>query len=298
LHIGKRDGSYNKYNSTNKRIFKSGADVTVGFNAIKYVIGVGDMFFLLGGIKFKQQTFNKVGASTFSSLLLIACLGLISPAAYFSTVKPRPTNERLLTLSRTCAFILGIIYILYLVFQLKTHSELFEEEEDDELSEGDTKISMSLAAGVVMLFLITVLVVCCSEFLVGSLEGVIVQLGLNQVFIGIILLPIIGNAAEHVSAVTVAMKNKMELALGVALGSTIQIALFVIPLVTLVGWMMNQPLTLDFHRFETVLLISSVLIVNLMISDGRSNWLAGAMLVAAYILIAISYFFYPDTPLK
>jgi len=249
--------------------------------------------FLFGGIKEKHQSFNRIGATTFGSLLLMACLGLISPSAFINTVSPRPGKSRLLLLSRICALILFLIYILYLVFQMITHSDVFAGEEDEE-----DKTSISLAAAITVLGTITLLVTVCSEFLVGSLQGVVDQAGLNQVFIGIILFPIIGNAAEHVSAVTMAMKNKNDLALGIAVGSSIQIALFVIPMVTLLGWMIGVPLTLDFHPFETVLLISSVLIVNLIISNGQSNWLGGAMLVGAYVMIGCAFFFYPDTPLR
>jgi len=248
--------------------------------------------FFVGGLKHKQQSFNKVGATTFSSLLLIASLGLVSPSAFINMMDPKPSKESLLILSRLCAIILGVIYILYLFFQMKTHSDLFSDENDE-----DDETTLSLAMGMTMLFFITLLVVMCSELLVGSIGGVVLQLGLNQVFIGIILLPIIGNAAEHVSAVTVALKNKMDLALGVAIGSSIQISLFVIPLVTLIGWAIGQPLSLDFHPFETILLIASVLIVNIVLSDGRSNWLGGAMLLGAYMIVGLAFFFFPVTPL-
>jgi len=209
-------------------------------------------------------------------------------------VSPRPPLSSLLILSRICALILSLIYVLYLFFQLVTHKEAFSPEE----GEDEPSSAISLAASVTVLISLTLMVVVCSEFLVGSIAGVVEDAGLNQVFIGIILLPIIGNAAEHVSAVTVAMNNKNDLAVGIAVGSSIQIALFVIPLVTLIGWIIGVPLTLDFHPFETVLLISSVLIVNLIMKDGQSNWLGGAMLVAAYVLIACTFLFHPNSPLR
>jgi len=198
----------------------------------------------------------------------------------------------LLVLSRVGAIILGLVYILYLIFQMRTHANLFAQEESEE-----DETTISLAACILLLSAITICVVFCSEFLVDSIGGAIDSLGLNQVFIGIILLPIIGNAAEHVSAVTVALNNKLDLALGIAIGSSIQISLFVIPVVVIVGWIIDQPLTLDFHTFETVVLLVSVLVVNVIISDGKSNWLAGAMLLSAYLIIAIAFFFHPDAPL-
>ncbi len=192
-------------------------------------------------------------------------------------------------LSRIGALILFSIYVMYLVFQMKTHSHLFDADEEEEAAAGggggdggDGTQPMSLAAGVVLLAMISISVVICSELLVDSIGGAIETLGLNQVFIGIILLPIIGNAAEHASAVSVAMKDKMDLALGVAIGSSIQIALFVIPLVTLVGWMIDQPLTLDFHTFETVVLLMSVLITNVVISSGQANWLAVCIVLSTH----------------
>jgi len=250
--------------------------------------------FLVGGLTHREQRFNKIGAKTYSSLLLMASLGLVSPAAFAACVQPKPSKQDVLTLSHLSAVVLGLLYCGYLFFQMKTHAEIYAsvEEEDPEL------IELSLAASVTLLTCITVLVVTCTQFLIDSIQGAINTLQINQVFIGIILLPIIGNAAEHVSAVTVALKNKMDLALAIAIGSSIQISLFVIPLVTIVGWISGQPLSLDFHFFETVILVVSVLVVNVIIGDGRSHWLAGAMLLAAYLIIAVSFFFHPISALR
>ncbi|KAH7034724.1 Sodium/calcium exchanger protein-domain-containing protein [Microdochium trichocladiopsis] len=153
---------------------------------------------------------------------------------------------------------------------------------------------MSQKAAVVMLLISTALVAVCAEFMVGAIEGVVETSNISELFIGLIILPIVGNAAEHVTAVMVAMKNKMDLAIGVAVGSSIQIALFLTPLMVILGWIINKPMTLYFTLFETVCLFVSAFIINFLILDGRSNYLEGALLCSTYIIIAIMSFCYPD----
>ncbi|KAF2969944.1 hypothetical protein GQX73_g3593 [Xylaria multiplex] len=162
--------------------------------------------------------------------------------------------------------------------------EAVEAHEDD----------LSRPAAIVMLLITTALVAVCAEFLVDSIQDVVASSSIKEIFIGLIILPIVGNAAEHVTAVTVAMKNKMDLAIGVAIGSSIQIALFITPLVVIIGWIINQPMTLYFTLFETVSLFVSTFIINFLILDGRSNYLEGALLVATYVIIGIIAFFYPE----
>lgn len=152
---------------------------------------------------------------------------------------------------------------------------------------------MSRTAAVMLLLISTGLVAVCAEFLVDAIPEMTTS-GVSQAFIALIILPIVGNAAEHVTAVTVAAKNKMDLAIGVAVGSSIQIAIFVTPLVVLLGWMMNKEMTLYFNIFETVSLFVTAFVVNFLVLDGRSNYLEGALLMAAYCIIAICAFFYPD----
>ncbi|KAI0020087.1 Sodium/calcium exchanger protein-domain-containing protein [Xylariomycetidae sp. FL0641] len=160
-----------------------------------------------------------------------------------------------------------------------------EEVHDDDLSR---------PAAITMLLISTALVATCAEFMVDAIDAVVADSGLKEIFIGLIILPIVGNAAEHVTAVTVAMKNKMDLAIGVAIGSSIQIALFLTPLVVILGWIIDQPMTLYFTLFETVCLFVSAFIINFLILDGRSNYLEGALLFATYVIIAIIAFFYPE----
>ncbi|KAI1331423.1 Sodium/calcium exchanger protein-domain-containing protein [Xylariaceae sp. FL0255] len=153
---------------------------------------------------------------------------------------------------------------------------------------------ISQPVAIILLLVTTALVAVCAEFLVDSIQDVVADSAVGEIFIGLIILPIVGNAAEHVTAVTVAMKNKMDLAIGVAIGSSIQIALFVTPLVVIIGWIINQPMTLYFTLFETVCLFVSAFIINFLILDGRSNYLEGALLVATYVIIAIIAFFFPE----
>jgi len=152
---------------------------------------------------------------------------------------------------------------------------------------------LSNTSAVVMLLITTGLVALCADFLVGSIDYLVSTSGVSQAFIGLIILPIIGNAAEHVTAVTVAYKNKMDLAINIALGSSIQIALFVTPLMVMLGWAIGAEMSLYFSLFETMSLFASAFIVNYLMIDGRSNWLEGTLLIAAYVIIAISAFFIP-----
>ena len=156
------------------------------------------------------------------------------------------------------------------------------------------KKKISRVAAIILLVCSTALVALCAEFLVDSIDHFVASTDVSEAFVGLIILPIVGNAAEHVCAVTVASKNKMDLAIGVAVGSSIQIALFVTPVIVLLGWMMNKEMTLYFSLFETISLFVSAFIVNFLVLDGRSNYLEGALLIAAYVIIALAAFFYPD----
>ncbi|KAG5289957.1 H+/Ca2+ exchanger [Histoplasma ohiense] len=162
--------------------------------------------------------------------------------------------------------------------------------------ETETKGSFRLSrtASVTLLVVSTGLVAVCAELLVHSIEYLVENTGVSQAFIGLIILPIVGNAAEHITAVTVAGKNKMDLAIGVALGSSIQIALFVTPIIVLLGWCLNTEMSLYFSLFETVSLFASAFIVNYLVLDGRTNYLEGALLISAYVIIALAAFFYPS----
>jgi Ca2+:H+ antiporter len=160
--------------------------------------------------------------------------------------------------------------------------------------EADEEPDMSIKAAIFMLLISTGLVAVCADFMSDAIEPMVETSGISQSFIGLIILPIVGNAAEHVTAVTVATKNKMDLSIGIAVGSSIQIAIFITPVIVVLGWMMNKEMTLYFNIFETVALFVTVLVVNFLVLDGRSNYLEGSLLIAAYIIIALASFFYPD----
>ena len=158
----------------------------------------------------------------------------------------------------------------------------------------EVKQHISRTSAIILLLISTALVAVCAEFLVSSIGYLVENTSVSEEFIGLIVLPIVGNAAEHVTAVTVASKNKMDLAIGVAVGSSIQISLFVTPVVVLLGWILSKDMSLYFSLFETVSLFVSAFIVNFLVLDGRSNYLEGALLIAAYVIIAVAAFFYPD----
>jgi Ca2+:H+ antiporter len=177
--------------------------------------------------------------------------------------------------------------VCYLVFQLKTHHDMFTSEDE----ENDEQPALSVSASISMLTVITLVVACCSELLTGSLEEVADTLNVSQGFLGMIVLPIAGNACEHITAVVVAAKNKMDLALGVAIGSSIQIAIFAIPLVVLVGWATGHAFSLSFDPFVTVAMTVSVIHANFVTNDATSHWLMGVQLIATYLLIAITFLY-------
>jgi len=187
------------------------------------------------------------------------------------------------------------LYILYLVFQLRTHANLFDAEnqpEDDESEAEEAQMGPWAAAGV--LVVVTIAVAICAEYLVDSIDSLVETAHISKTFIGLILLPIVGNAAEHVTAVVVALKDKMDLAMGVAIGSSMQIALLVTPFLVILGWIIDVDMTLHFETFETVVFFLSVLVVSYVIQDGKSNYLEGAMLLGLYIIIALAFLVYPD----
>jgi len=162
-----------------------------------------------------------------------------------------------------------------------------EEDEEEETPQMDLRTTIAL------LVVVTVVVAVTAEFLVSSINGLTESGNISKGFVGLILLPIVGNAAEHVTAVTVSVKDKLTLSLGVAVGSSIQIALFVIPFIVTLGWILGKPLTLLFDPFESIVLFLSVLTVNYVVQDGKSNWLEGMILMCLYAIIAVTFWYYP-----
>ncbi|KAJ7355949.1 Sodium/calcium exchanger protein-domain-containing protein [Mycena albidolilacea] len=245
--------------------------------------------FLAAGFKFKESNFQVTAAQASSSLMTLACITLVIPAAYQSTLLANLASDDqsgLLVISRGTALLLLGVYVAYLVFQLKTHAYLFEAEEQEA-----EQPHMSVVAAGVALLGTTVVTSFCADFLVASIEETAERYSIPKPFIGLILLPIVANAAEHVTSVWMAMKGQMELTIGICVGSSIQIATFVIPLLVIVGWIAGpgHELTLFFANFETISLFVSVFLVNTLIQDGKSNYMEGLMLVTLYLVIALAF---------
>ncbi|KAG9287143.1 hypothetical protein G9A89_001037 [Geosiphon pyriformis] len=247
------------------------------------------MCFFFGGLKYNEQSFNQTAAQTSSSLMTLACIALIIPASFNAALEARDDDN-----TRTEEEILKLSHGTAIILLLKTHAHLYDAESGDDENEESEEAKLTLPISLGLLAGSTVIVAICAEYLVGSIEGIVESSGLSKTFVGLILLPIVGNAAEHVTAVSVAMKNKMDLAIGVAAGSSMQIALFVTPFLVTLGWVIHQPMTLFFDVFETVILFISVLITNYLIQDGKSNWLEGVLLLSTYAIIGLAFFFYPD----
>eukprot|EP00434_Breviolum_minutum_P029604 symbB.v1.2.026175.t1/scaffold2593.1/size75360/8 len=237
------------------------------------------MCFFCGGLNYQTQRFNANGARTQYSLLLLAILALVIPTVVLLT-GVRPESE--LLISRGCAIVLAVLYLCYLIFQLVTHKEEFAAAETEtDAEEEQEEASLSPGTALVLLVVATLLVAPLSEALtgrLGSVEGVTKTLNISDAFVGVVLLPIVGNAAEHLTAVTVATKDKMDLSLGVALGSSTQIALFVVPFTVIVGWFLGVPMDLNFRSLDVSILLLTVLIVGSTIVDGESNWLEGTFI--------------------
>jgi Ca2+:H+ antiporter len=250
--------------------------------------------FIAGGIRYKEQSFNSTVASTMSSLMTVSSASLIIPATLYAVMSGKEgSDDNIAVLSRGTSIILLFIYISYLFFQLKTHADLFDDAEAQEEGEEEAQLLGPWAAGVVLV-VVTLLVAICAEFLVDSIDSIVEKAHISKTFIGLILIPIVGNAAEHVTAVIVAYKNKMDLAIGVAIGSSLQIALFVTPFLVVLGWAMDRPMTLHFETFETVAFFLSALVVVLLIQDGKSNYLEGLLCLGMYIIIALAFYVFPD----
>ncbi|WP_404787993.1 calcium/proton exchanger [Altericista sp. CCNU0014] len=250
----------------------------------------------LGGLRFKEQTFQPVIARVNASLMNLAVIAILMPTAFHFT-SPNIQPAQIQHFSIAVSVILIAVYCLTLLFSMKTHSYLYDvgiaENEGDTPANHSSSHRPNLKLWVGVLLAATIAVAVESELLVGSLEVATDKLGLTPLFTGVILLPIIGNAAEHATAVTVAMKNKMDLSVSVAVGSSLQIALFVAPVLVLLGWAIGQPMNLDFNPFELVAVAVSVLIANSISSDGQSNWLEGMLLLAAYIVLGLAFYFHP-----
>ncbi len=241
---------------------------------------------LLGGIRNGTQRFDASTAGTNATMMALAVVALTIPAA-MTLGTPSMQTSSIELLSDGLAIVLIVLYGLYLLYMFKQGGS------NPAVAPGHETAEMKLPVAIALMAASTIGVVLMSESLVGVIEPVAATWGLSELFIGIILVPIVGNVAEHIVAVQVAVQNKMDLSLGIAVGSGLQIALFVAPVLVFVGWLMGTPMTLVFNRYEVAGLIGAAAIAVLISVDGKSNWLEGAQLIALYLMLAIAFFFIP-----
>ncbi|HVJ48942.1 calcium/proton exchanger [Desulfitobacterium sp.] len=239
---------------------------------------------LVGGIKYKSQSFNRQAIEVSSSMLLFAVIGLTIPAIFTHTVAPELLTTRYEVLSVLVAVIMFVIYLMSLFFSFYTHKDLYSVDHSEE-----SISKWSLPKAISILIVSTVLIGLESEFFVSAVGPMTQAIGLSEFFVGIILVPLIGNAAEHSTAITMAYKDKMDIAVEIALGSSLQIILFVTPILILLS-LLFSPMSIIFNEFELIALIFAVLIANRVANDGESNWLEGVQLLAVYLIIAVSFF--------
>lgn len=252
----------------------------------------------LGGLRHTRQTFNAHAAQVTASLLTISVIAFLVPALFDFTERSLGVSTADIriddaNLALGVSLVLIALYAANIIFSLVTHRDLLSEEEGHEDEAHQAHWSPLLAVGV--LLGATVLVGFMSEVLVGSLEGFTADFGLSEFFVGLIIIPIVGNAAEHASAVLFAIKNKMGLAVTIALGSTTQIALLVAPLLVILSFVIGKPMDLVLHNsLELIALVGAVLIANSVARDGETNWLEGFMLLGVYFILGIAFFFLPS----
>ncbi|TYK19377.1 vacuolar cation/proton exchanger 5 isoform X1 [Cucumis melo var. makuwa] len=261
--------------------------------------------FFCGGIVFyqKEQTFNKATAVVNSGLLLMAVMGLLFPALLHYTHGEAHFGKSELALSRFSSCIMLLAYAAYLFFQLRSQTNLYssvyeEETHSEESSDEDEAPEISKWESVIWLSILTVWISVLSKYLVDAIEIASESLKIPVSFISVILLPIVGNAAEHASAIMFAMKDKLDISLGVAIGSSTQISMFGIPFCVVTGWIMGQPMDLNFQLFETATLFITVIVVAFLLQEGTSNYFKGLMLILCYLIVAASFFVHVDPPLS
>jgi Ca2+:H+ antiporter len=249
---------------------------------------------LLGGIKHKEQIFNKSGARTSVVSLSLAAIGLIIPTVFHQTAAASPSGwvpdvEHRLSLS--IAIVLFVTYLCVLLFTLGTHKHFFigcEGELEQDVAH------WSRMKSIVILVISTCVVALLSEFLVGTIEAVRHSLGITEVFVGVIVVAIVGNAAEHSTAIVMAMKNKMDLSVGIAIGSSLQVALFVAPVLVFLSYFMGHPMNLEFSTPEILAVVASVYIIFQISGDGETNWIEGVQLLSVYVILGILFFYLPE----
>ena len=259
---------------------------------------------LAGGFKYKEQFFNRENTGLQASMLFLAIIGLAVPTVLANTVNLEDgggvnveNQVSIQILSDILAFLLLAVYIAGIIFTFFTHKQIFtqpvsrEHNQEEKESKENHITHWSKKKSFLLLGLSMAGVIVVSEILVGSVEATAEEFGFGELFVGAIIVGIVGNAAEHSSAIILARKGKIDLSIGIAAGSGTQIALFVVPILVIAGIIMNKPFTLVFTLFELTTIFLAAIILNLISHDGKSNWFEGVMLTVVYIIIAIGFFF-------
>jgi Ca2+:H+ antiporter len=249
---------------------------------------------LLGGIKHKEQRFNASGARTSVISLSLAAIALIIPTVFHMAAAASPAGwhsnvEHKLSLGM--AVVLFVTYLCVLLFTLGTHKHFFigcEGELEQHVAH------WSRLKSIIVLVIATGVVALLSEFLVGTIEAVRHTLGLTEAFVGVIVVAIVGNAAEHSTAIVMAMKNKMDLSVGIAIGSSLQIALFVAPVLVFLSYFLGRPMNFEFSLPEIFAVVASVYIIFQISGDGETNWIEGVQLLSVYLILGILFFYLPE----
>lgn len=244
---------------------------------------------LAGGMRFSVQRFSRQLAGMSTSLLVIAVVGLVVPSL-FHLAHDDPGHVLTVRMSEFVAALLVIGYALSLVYSMGTHRSVFGE--GGAVAEGEHAPTWSMRRTIAVLVAVSAGLAWMSELLVGATQETVASTGLSEFFVGIVLVPIIGNAAEHSTAILMAMRNRMDLALGIACGSTVQVALLVAPVLVFAGVVMRKPMDLAFSPFETVSVALAVWIASTVVQDAESNWLEGAFLLLVYAVLAVAFYFF------
>jgi Ca2+:H+ antiporter len=252
---------------------------------------------LAGGMKFREQRFNKTAARTSTTTLTLAAIALAIPTVFHVTATgltggwSQATEHKL---SLAIAVVLFVTYACLLSFELVTHKQLYAGDPLDDGRDRKKAQRWPVPKSLFVLIVATSLVALMSEFLVGAVEAARTTLGLTEVFVGVIVIAVIGNAAEHSTAVLMAMKNKMGLSLGIAVGSSLQIALFVAPVLVFFSYLFGHPMDLEFTLPEVVAVVVAVHLIFQINGDGETNWLEGVQLLSVYLILGILFFYLPE----
>jgi len=249
---------------------------------------------LLGGTKYKEQRFNGTAARTSAISLSLAAIGLVIPTVFHLTAHNSPDGWSPLMeqkLSLAIAVVLFLTYFCVLGFSLRTHKHFYQGHQQHAEEAGER---WSRGKAIFILLVATAFVALLSEFLVGTIENVRDAVGVTEVFVGVIVVAIVGNAAEHSTAIVMAMKNKMDLSVGIAIGSSLQIALFVAPVLIFLSYLFGRPMDLEFTVPEVLAVVASVYILFQISEDGETNWIEGVQLLSVYVILGILFFYLPE----